>query len=435
MIMKNLLENIIKTVLFEDRVVGKVSSLPMKEFDAAIAAGAVFAFEVSSKGVTKPSEVLNNVVGSISSNPTVGASSNYSNGKYFYIVSDPIQNDKRQKIVVWVYPNSSKYGTFDTLRQNYAKMGIDQPVTNTNTSSIDPVELARDYRKWANHTPELKSKYGETSPYKLDVKTDPPNDSNFEKSYAVGKTEFEKDKTKNEKEIAVKYNPATMAVKYIGQSPIMNRAVYERILKDLKQADAEIKGVDTDALQSKENIIFNKGSEETVTEPESGSEVNNVVTPTPTTTPVTPTPSPVTNPTAEQLKLAKDYRTWANSTPELKSKYGKTSPYDLDATSSKPYNTNFEKSYAVGKADFDKRTPGTVTPPAAGRKKGDVITLKPGTVTLYYKNSDGTYKKAASILAGNDLSKNKVTINDVSGDNYYITISGKSYWINKSVVK
>ena len=316
-------------------------------------------------------------------------------------------------------------------------MGIDQPGNNTNTSSIatsvDPAELARDYRKWANHTPELKSKYGETSPYKLDVKTDPPNDSNFEKSYAVGKTEFEKAKTKNEKEAVYKFNPALMSVKYIGQSPIMNRAVYERILKDLKQADDEIKGVDTDALQSKENIIFNKGSEETVTEPESGSEVNTVVTPTPT--PVTPTPSAVTNPTAEQLKLAKDYRTWANSTPELKSKYGKTSPYDLDATSSKPYNTNFEKSYAVGKADFDKRTPGTVTPPTAGRKKGDVITLKPGTVTLYYKNSDGTYKKAASIVAGNDLSKNKVTINDVSGDNYYITISGKSYWINKSVVK
>ena len=380
--MKNLLENIIKTVLFEDRVVGKVSSLPMKEFDAAIAAGAVFAFEVSSKGVTKPSEVLNNVVGSISSNPTVGASSKYSNGKYFYIVSDPIQNDKRQKIVVWVYPNSSKYGTFDTLRQNYAKMGMPEPETNTSTQSIDQ--------------PDIK-------------------------------------KTQDTKEVSVKFNPAYMAVKYIGQSPIMNRAVYERILKDLKQADAEIKGVDTDALQSKENIIFNKGSEETVTEPESGSEVNTVVTPTPT--PVTPTPSAVTNPTAEQLKLAKDYRTWANSTPELKSKYGKTSPYDLDATSSKPYNTNFEKSYAVGKADFDKRTPGTITPPAVGRKKGDVITLKPGTVTLYYKNSDGTYKKAASIVAGNDLSKNKVTINDVSGDNYYITISGKSYWINKSVVK
>jgi len=382
-IMKNLLENIIKTVLFEDRVVGKVSSLPMKEFDAAIAAGAVFAFEVSSKGVTKPGEVLNNVVGSISSNPTVGASSKYANGKYFYIVSDPIQNDKRQKIVVWVYLNNSKYGTFDTLRQNYVKMGMPEPETNTSSNQ-------------STDQPDIK-------------------------------------KTQDEKEVNVKFNPAYMAVKYIGQSPIMNRAVYERILKDLKQTDAEVKGVDTDALQSKENIIFNKGSEETVTDPKSGSEVNTVATPTPT--PITPTPTPVTNPTAEQLKLAKDYRTWANSTPELKVKYGKTSPYDLDATSSKPYNTNFEKSYAVGKSDFDKRTPVTVTPPASGRKKGDTITLKPGTVTLYYKNSDGTYKKAGSIPAGNDLSKNKVKINDVSGDNYYITISGKSYWINKSVVK
>lgn len=60
-----------------------------------------------------------------------------------------------------------------------------------------------------------------------------------------------------------------------------------------------------------------------------------------------------TSPSANDVALAIDYRKWANSTEALKKKYGKTSTYDLDATSSKPYNKNFLNSYAVGKTEYE----------------------------------------------------------------------------------
>ena len=368
--MKNLLENIIKTVLLEQRVVGKVSSLPMKEFDAAIAEGAVFAFEVSSKGVTKPAEVVNNVVGAITSNSTVGANSKYGRGNYFYLISDPVQNDKRQKIVVWIYPNGDKFGTFDTLRQYYAKMGApgSEP-TATSTQTTDQ--------------PDIK-------------------------------------KTQTSKEVSVKFNPAYMSVKYIGQSPIMNRAVYERILKDLKKEDSTVTGVNTVALQSKENIIFNKDSEETVSQPS--------VTPDANTTAVTPT---VTTPTDDQIKLAKEYRIWANSTPALKKKYGKTSPYDLDAVSSKPWNTYFEKSYAVGKTEFEQRTPGVVTTPEdQPASKQLVFNNKKGTViqTYYYNAKTKKYTPAAKwSVEGNE--KIKYLSKSADGKMWYIDLAGTKTWI------
>jgi hypothetical protein len=137
-----------------------------------------------------------------------------------------------------------------------------------------------------------------------------------------------------------------------------------------------------------------------------------------------------TTTTADQIKLAKDYRAWANSTPELSAKYGKTSKYDLDATSNKPYNTNFEKSYAAGKSDFDKRTTNI-----SKVKIGNTVTIQPGKLNLYHKQSNGTFNKVATATVDSDLSQNKVTINDISGNYYYVKIQGKSYWISKSSTK
>ena len=57
-------------------------------------------------------------------------------------------------------------------------------------------------------------------------------------------------------------------------------------------------------------------------------------------------------------KLAIDYRKWANSTPELSRKYGKTSKYDLDRqTNGEPNNSHFQRSYAAGKVEFHKIHP------------------------------------------------------------------------------
>lgn len=64
--------------------------------------------------------------------------------------------------------------------------------------------------------------------------------------------------------------------------------------------------------------------------------------------------------------LATAYRIWANSTEELSKKYGKKSQFDLDSSSSNPYNKNFLDSYAVGKADYEKsKASSTASTPSA----------------------------------------------------------------------
>jgi hypothetical protein len=57
-------------------------------------------------------------------------------------------------------------------------------------------------------------------------------------------------------------------------------------------------------------------------------------------------------PTAEQTATATAYRIWANSTDDLSKWYGKKSSFDLDASSSNPYNLNFLRSYASGNTDY-----------------------------------------------------------------------------------
>jgi hypothetical protein len=53
-------------------------------------------------------------------------------------------------------------------------------------------------------------------------------------------------------------------------------------------------------------------------------------------------------------ELAKLYRLWANSSPELSKKYGKKSEYDLDAVIKDPRSGTFNKSYSQGKSPFDR---------------------------------------------------------------------------------
>ena len=127
---------------------------------------------------------------------------------------------------------------------------------------------------------------------------------------------------------------------------------------------------------------------------------------------VQPKPSVVTpaQPTAEQTALATAYRIWANTTDELSKKYGKKSTYDLDATRSNPYGGTFLKSYAAGKADYEKSLakPSTtttgkndqldqITKIAAKYKTNIMAHAKGGQmVTLYfgakYQGGDYAYK-------------------------------------------
>ena len=65
------------------------------------------------------------------------------------------------------------------------------------------------------------------------------------------------------------------------------------------------------------------------------------------------------SPTSAQVELAKAYRLWANSTDALRKKYGKDSQYDLDATTSNPYNSYFKRSYEAGKSDYEASLSGS----------------------------------------------------------------------------
>ena len=68
------------------------------------------------------------------------------------------------------------------------------------TDDVDQVELATKYRIWANSSSALQKKYGKSSKFKLDPKSNDPANTNFDKSYKEGQTAFDaRDKTKTYK--------------------------------------------------------------------------------------------------------------------------------------------------------------------------------------------------------------------------------------------
>jgi hypothetical protein len=74
---------------------------------------------------------------------------------------------------------------------------IDSSSNSSNSSnSSKPTkaqnELATAYRIWANSSDNLSKKYGKKSSYDLDATSKTPYNSFFKKSYAAGKTEYEK---------------------------------------------------------------------------------------------------------------------------------------------------------------------------------------------------------------------------------------------------
>ena len=64
------------------------------------------------------------------------------------------------------------------------------------------------------------------------------------------------------------------------------------------------------------------------------------------------------------------FRQWANSTEELKKKYGKTSKFDLDAAG-KPDNSFIRKSYAAAKAEYEASKEAKAKADAEAKAKAD----------------------------------------------------------------
>ena len=79
------------------------------------------------------------------------------------------------------------------------------------------------------------------------------------------------------------------------------------------------------------------------------------------------------------VALAKNYRQWANTTSDLKKKYGSKSDYELNSTYVKPANDYFKKSYAAGREEFE----------AAGGMTKTFTALKPVAPIVIPKKEDG----------------------------------------------
>lgn len=108
--MKNLLENVIRTALFEAPTTkAKLRSMDAADFQVAKRAGAVFAYYAIVKGVKDETALLNAVAGATLGSQDsdtrvgVGASGPYSNGKFIYVVNtDDI--DRKNVAAVWIMP-------------------------------------------------------------------------------------------------------------------------------------------------------------------------------------------------------------------------------------------------------------------------------------------------------------------------------------------
>jgi hypothetical protein len=488
--MKNLLENVIRTFLFEGRAVAIIKSLSSKEIAAAKAGGAAWAYGVLLKGdITGQERILSQVTGVTIANTEVdnteknqiaiGSTSKFAKGDYTYVVKNVITDiptDTDKKITGDTFKEKDRRRFLRVLIMPGNIMALqvkDEPInTNTNNKGIpekgkqerevgvkvaaityigkSPIMFEDNYLTRLNDAkkanPDAVKGFNTST-----IDNVPTNIEAVKDALQQVKTAADDLNANPELKLIAPGDPATGKI----NPDAWKNGVYEWYVIDystkrfqnkvynLDDSDPNVyywaegnKVINTPghwASYTKENFFTNYSDASKLGYPGWADPNTEDKLTAKFRQPETATSTP-TAPTTEQIKLAKDYRAWANSTPELSAKYGKTSTYDLDAVSSKPYNTNFEKSYAVGKDEFERRTPGTITP-TTEKKKGDIVTLKPGEFNLHYKKSDGTFAYAKTTTAGNDLSKNKVKIGDISGNYYYVMIGTKGYWVNKNYFK
>jgi hypothetical protein len=107
----NLLEQIIRKTLFEDRTVGKIRNATAEITKDARAFGAVHAYSVLVKGTSNREAILNNVLAVTIANTgtdtdavkSIGKNSKFATDKFVYICSNP-ESKNRQIVNVWIVP-------------------------------------------------------------------------------------------------------------------------------------------------------------------------------------------------------------------------------------------------------------------------------------------------------------------------------------------
>lgn len=150
MIMKqDLLETIIKNVLFEQRTVAKIRNASAKMTALARSVGAVHAYSVLVKGTSNPRDIQDLVeaatIGSKGGDGetiAVGRQSKFADGNYMYVCSTP-ESDKRQLINVWIVPvsviqglpdHAQPLGGEDVAKQGFTKIGTSIMLTKSQLS-------------------------------------------------------------------------------------------------------------------------------------------------------------------------------------------------------------------------------------------------------------------------------------------------------------
>jgi hypothetical protein len=111
-----------------------------------------------------------------------------------------------------------------------------------------------------------------------------------------------------------------------------------------------------------------------------------------------------------KAELATAFRAWANSTPALKLKYGKDSPYDLDAVGGP--NSYFDIAFAAGQAEFKAATATS----GLNLTKAEVVTLEPTGTIKASDPAKPTIPVGTQLVATENIPEGKVPVVDENGN-------------------
>ena len=114
--MNTILEQIIHQVLLEQRPVASIKQISNKEWSKAKAAGAVYAYSVKVKRVSNLNQIPKYVIAATLTSigeetddvVSVGEDSKYATEDYVYVMSDPDDSRRNQKVLVYILPNPFK---------------------------------------------------------------------------------------------------------------------------------------------------------------------------------------------------------------------------------------------------------------------------------------------------------------------------------------
>jgi hypothetical protein len=454
----NLLEQIIQKALFERRSVAKIRNATAAMTTSARKVGAVHAYAVLIKGATSQSEIESLIeaatLASIGGNETVmsvGRSSKFADGSYKYVCSDELDEKNRQLINVWIVPNAiiealpnhePPLTGAEQARSGFSKIGSSIMLTKTQLSLFKNLD-GTDFK-------DLKG--GTAGPSDDIDSNDTPKD---DKEIVVTKDERTEWLSKNQtKNVTFPYtwytynNDKTTLETTVYKATILDNKEYlYTYLKDLnswfvmKEPEKFIPTIEKQQSDPNfSNIAWNNLWDKLEPNPEDKKKLDVLQGISTLETALTYPYKWNTNNgelTIYTTSPTDEYVYWVQNNVWQTIKKSKFESALKDGSVITGIVITTAAVIASLNKTFSQNVVTTQKPPAVkGKKIGDSVVINPGGILdLYYKRSNGTFINAGTASVGSDASKNKVTIKDISGNYYYVTIGGKSYWITKTSTK